>query len=310
MNKKLICKKLLIFVLSLMFTMPVFADNGSILSNNAKNNQNSFIQQNQITRLKGLGFTDDEINTFNEAEYDTFSKLEGKVVSKSTKYYRVEKDKIVELKAEQALKEVKEYKSKLDKINNSKSSDVDALNSTIASDTSNCSWLTMTTTVSDTGSRTYLFKNSFQWLTTPFFTLKDVIGISVASSISIDSNGEYLKYTYDRYTNNTAYQYIGTQNIYDYSADVKNVTGYAFKYDIKGTSVDNTEIYTNHRGWMVFSGVATPIDFVGASNAFGHYAHQKLAGSISVDIFSGNMSVSPAFIMDEAPDTNVQFDIN
>lgn len=63
----------------------------------------------QIEKLKNLGFTEDEISTFSVSEYEKYKDLNGTLVSKTNKYYRVKKNSIIEVTKLQAEREVKAY---------------------------------------------------------------------------------------------------------------------------------------------------------------------------------------------------------
>lgn len=327
---------------TLIFTLSAIGINAESPSNVTQSNYNYFGVQkfgddmikndkevnvkitdpNEIKKLTNLGFTEDEIATFSVSEYEKYKNLDGKIVGKSKKYYRVTKDSMVEITEEKAKSEAEQYRAK--KPSKTKTSfndlskkliafngDLGKLNlllSSGGSDTEYTSWLVLTTTVSDLGSKTFLCKNSFSWMSDAFVELTDVIGMTHSSSISVNQNSEYLKYTYEVYRDIDYNQYISTENVTYSTADVKNSSGYAFKYNLV---MDGLMTYTTyHRGYMVYTGVATPSSFVGYSNVYGHYSHQQITASIGIGMSAGSMSVTPSFAFDDATDTDVQFYIN
>ncbi|ABB14565.1 hypothetical protein [Carboxydothermus hydrogenoformans] len=266
--------------------------------------------KNEIEHFKELGFTEDEIANFDDREYQEYSKLNGKVISSVQKFYRVTpKEGFVEISKNQAIKEVFNYREKkrIKKNDNNKISLSSISILSGGTDTNSCSWMTQTTTVTDLGNKQFLFKNSFTWLTEPIWTLNDVVAITHSSSTSTISGSEYLKYIYDRwfYDDGIPLWQVDTITKTYYKAYAKNVNGYAFVFDLLGS--DGGYVVENNRGYMVYKVNATPSNFIGYSNAFGHYAHQQVALLFGIDLFSGSMSVSPSFAFDQAPDTDVQF---
>lgn len=259
----------------------------------------------QIEKLKNLGFTEDEISTFSVSEYEKYKDLNGTLVSKTNKYYRVKKNSIIEVTKLQAEREVKAYnQEKALKLATSGSYSINSG----GTDTENTSWLSMTTTISDLGGKHFAFKNSFRWLSLPLCVFTDVVGMTHSSSISIDQGSEYLRYTYDVYIDKNYTSFLRTDSAYNMTADKKNSSGYAFEYDLIGYTSDGYYA-SNNRGYMVYTGVATPTNFVGKAHAYGHYSHQQLAAPISIDLVSGNLSCSPSLAFDEATDTDAEFNI-
>lgn len=313
-NKIRIASTFILSVIFLTTSSIAFADTQSTNSFFSKSNNQvvenktekmaNITDKKEIKRLMNLGFTEEEIKTFSASEYERYKDVNGKIVSNENKYYKVTKGKgIEEITAEQATKDVLRFNTeKLTKNGISVMSD--------GSDTEQTSsWLTMTTTVSDQGNKQFLFKNSFKWLTAPFCTFEDVVGLTHSSSISNNQNSEYLKYTYDKYSKTIPSEFIGTDNVFYWTADKKNDSGYAFKYDLLSETTSGYYVVHNS-GYLVYTGTATPSNFVGSANAFGHYAHQQVSVSFGIDLVSGNMSANPSASYDEAIDTDAQFYVN
>lgn len=297
---------LLCFVLFLSAS-PVFASSPTQIS------------KEDAARFKQLGFSEDEISRFNDQDLNYIGNMNGTLLSSSESYFRVTKHNDGNVKAEkitkeQALKEVKEYEAKKAKDKVSalpKKGMVSIL--AYGSDTEQNSWMKMTTTVSDisgTSPTEYLLKNSFEWLTEPVWVLTDAVGISHPEYIAPVQNSEYLKYTYDRHTNDFSAQYINTNDVYYWSADTKNQNGMAFKYDILGTEYYNGSnvICKKSRGFMVYRATRANPNYT-TGTVYGHYTHTQVAvsPSLSVDLFPGNMSISGATSSDEMTDTGVTF---
>lgn len=247
-----------------------------------------------------LGFSEQEVKDFTPEEYSEYSKMNGKLVSKVEKYFRISKDAAVEISEQQALKEVAEFEKKKQQ----KNGEVGILGNGSDEETT-ASWIKLTTTASDQGNKRFFFKNSFTWLSTPVVVLTDVIGMTKSASISIDQNTEYFKYTYDRWS--ALGNYVDTKNVISYTATKKDIPGYAFTYDLLGT--DGIYIVGGNRGYMSYWGTATPTNYVGPANVYGHYSHQQVTSTVSVGLSIGGMTVTPALCFDDAIDTDAQFSI-
>ena len=273
-------------LLTICFSL-VFSNSIAIAAPNLKN-------------LSELGFSQEEIKDLDQEQIDRYSQMNAKLVAKSEKYFKYTKEGgFVEIPKRQALREVEEFNRK---IKEEHGSDVSIMSNP---NTQSCSWLKQTTSASNIGGKIYYFKNSWQWLADPIITLTDVVGMTHSSSISVNSNSERLYYYYDKYNTHGVKEGTGKETYY--TADKKDVYGYAYKYDIKGRSADGYYVFKNQRGYMEYTGKATPDNFIGYSNVFGHYSHQQLTSSISIGLSVGSMAVSPGFAFDEAPDTNAQF---
>lgn len=252
-----------------------------------------------IEHFMDLGFTQQEIKNFDDFEIKRYSEMNGKLVSVKERYYRVTEGKgMVEISKEQTLREVQESKAKKQQ---KTSGEIGTMGG--GSGSSQNSWLSMTISVSDLGNKEFLFKNSFSWLTEPVWNLEDVVGLTHSTSTSDITGSEYLKYTYDRYTD--AGTYIDTKDVYYWTAKQKNAYGYAFEYDLLQS--DGGFQANNNRGYMVYRVKGTPDNFVGYSNAYAHYAHKQATATTSISLTTGSMSVSPGWAFDNAPDASAQF---
>jgi hemolysin activation/secretion protein len=84
-----------------------------------------------------------------------------------------------------------------------------------------------------------------------------------------------------------------------------------FKFNV-ASDLGTSYIYCNHRGYMSYRVKATPDNFVGAANIYGHYFHQTIAGVLNVSGSSSGLdiSVTPTFIRDEMNNTAVSFRVD
>ena len=74
------------------------------------------LSKNEIERLIQLGYTEKQIELMTPEEYEREKNDHGKLVATEGSYYRLQKGKKPEkISKQQALKEVKEYKEKLQK---------------------------------------------------------------------------------------------------------------------------------------------------------------------------------------------------
>lgn len=271
---------------------------------NPEENGLSGLKKQDIYRLAQLGYSKDEINEMTEQELQHIEGWEGTLINVDEKYIKVTKDGAVEVPKLEAEKQIKELKEKQNK---SKKSGEISTNAT--SDTETTSWMVMTTSVSY-GSGEYTFKNSFEWRTEPVFTLEDAVGISHPEYIAPVTNSEYLKYTYDRYTNDFSHSYINTNSNYLWSANDKNSNGMAFKYDLLGSEYYNgvKVLCENPRGLMVYRATKANPDFT-TGHLYGHYTHTEgvISGSIGVKISLNSLSVSGATKTTEMTDTGFSF---
>lgn len=257
------------------------------------------LSNRQIQQFEQLGYSDEEIANLSDVEVNRISGKHGKLVSYVTKYYRVNSSgQMTELTKESALKEVKDDKDKKTQA----ASDLSPMSS--GSGSSSNSWLSMTTTVSDLGNKDFYFKNSFTWLSNPWVHLTDVIGMTHNSSISVISGSEYLKVSYNKYSDTLS----GVQDDYYWTANIKDIPGYAFSYGLR--SSDGLWTYMDPHGYMIYEGLATPSYFVGSSNAYGHYTHETIIAKLGISLSTGSMSVSPTVAVSKAPDTDAYFYIN
>ncbi|NGP60413.1 hypothetical protein FLT15_19370 [Paenibacillus thiaminolyticus] len=255
--------------------------------------------EDNTDRYLNLGFSQSEIKGFTEVDRNYLKGLDGDLILRSEKYFQItENGDAIEVPKQLALRE-----------------SADALNNQQLGVMSSSSWLRMDLTVSQLSTKTpkeFLFKNSFQWLTEPNFTLKDVVGITHPEHFSHVNNSEIFKYTYDTYTNMLPPSFVGTKDVYQWDANRNNTYGMAFVYDLLGSDRDglgNKLIVRNNRGYMAYRVTLNNNSYFQGS-AHAHYAHTQYGISgLSIDLKSGSLSLSGAISVDYADDVGKTFDI-
>ncbi|MBJ6359746.1 hypothetical protein ACFOQM_00180 [Paenibacillus sp. GCM10012307] len=268
----------------------------------------SYANQSSLTdneRYLKLGLTQDEINNFTPEQVEYYKGMNGHVISKETTYYRVTEGEddlavAVEVPKEVALSEIAQSEAQKN------DETVSILGG--GTDTKKTSWMTMTTTVSDingTSPKEYLLKNSFTWLTNPFWTLTDVVGISHPEYIVPVQNSEIAAYTFDYY--GTTNQYVGTHTNNLFTADKKNSNGMAFKIDILTGWGGGYQVW-NHRGYMSYRVTRASNQYT-TGTVFGHYTHTEVSITfgLSIGINAFGMSISGATSKTDMTDTGVTF---
>lgn len=262
------------------------------------NECNSLIEKgmsaDQIMNFIELGFTLQEIGDFTESEMERFSKSKGELIGTDIKYYKIQSGKKpVELSKDQVLKELSTYKLQQQKLDNQTKGD------------GGTSFLQLSTSVSKVyGYKHYFFKTSFEWLSSPWYYGNDVLGMTNSQSINVDDDSEYFMLKYDYMVNG---QVVDAKRVPIASATEKDVGVVAFKFDMKFQ--ENNYTCSNHRGYMSYYGHATPTTYVGNSNAFGKYWHQKVSCSVGIGISPFAITVTPTTKMEHYPDSSQEFKI-
>ncbi|NBI27583.1 hypothetical protein [Chengkuizengella marina] len=260
----------------------------------------------EIKRLQDLGFTLQDINEMTIEEYTLQEGLYGEVIGTQKKWFEVDakNNKVKEVSEKNAKDNIKKWKEEKELQN----IDFSTLNDLI-SDSEQTSWMSVTTYVTkyvdSNGDATgqYRFKHDFEWLTTPYFALRDVVGISYSDAFTYNQNSEFFKYTYDRYSVFGSYK--DTKHVTSNSATKKSSEGIAFEYDL----LANDSIYQarNNRGYMYFNATLANSNFT-TGNVFGHYAHTEVGiGSLGISLATGQMNISGATKVSNMDDTGISF---
>lgn len=215
-----------------------------------------------------LGFTDIELDTMTQEEFNKYSDLDGKLTSIDNSYYKVISDlegnvlSTTEVSEETALLQSS-----------------DSFITPFASNTEKTSWMSMTTTSSKLSNGNTMLKNSFKWLKNPEIALTDVVGISHSASAVKVPGTEGFSY---KYTDGTGTHSLGS------TSTTRNEKGIAKKFNLKKIGANAPP--TNHNGYIsiqVKKGNKNDI----RANTYGHYIHVTLGFTGTIDIKTGSISV-------------------
>ncbi|GAA0835981.1 hypothetical protein GCM10008915_23420 [Bifidobacterium pullorum subsp. gallinarum] len=261
-----------------------------------------FLTDNDINRLSSFGFSQEEIQTFTPEEYAVFNEKNGydtmgHVVEETTTFYKLE-DGVTSAVSEQ---EAIEGAAEIEKSN--------SIISPMALPTDSVEkkgFIKMTLSVSKVLDSkgawhgVYTLKNSFHWLANPTYKLTDVTGISINPNLTYIQDSEYGSYK----TISAGVSKI--TDTYPLKANKKDLSGIAFKVDLRTYTKDGSSSIGDHSGYVAFqvkknSGTST--------NAFGHYIHLYNTVNFGIDIKSGSISVSGVTQQDAMDNTAVSWDI-
>lgn len=237
----------------------------------------------EISRFEGLGFTQRQIQDMEKPEYLMYDGVSGSGVSKTTFVSLFDTNGNERVYSSEQWDNVTKKDPELLKAGN---------------------YLTTTLIATNLGGKEFLLKYDWEWNTTPVIVLKDVMAITHTNSVAQISGSEYAVYQYDDFGTNV------TNTDYYWTADVQNAFGMAFEFDLIGKYFTGGS--TNWRGHMAFRVNATPNNFEGWANVYGHYAHKIFSPGAGFSIGSGgpSFSVTPSFSWDKATDTNQSFYIS
>lgn len=203
-------------------------------------------------RLSQLGFSEQEIADMTPQELDNLENLEGKLISKKSNYMLVTPTASdgIETKTLSSV-EANMFLTSHNRTHASQDNNTYQPNGNAYFE--NSSLLTISFTASDmgyqNGTHRYYYKNSFDWLTGPAYTLNDLIGISV-DNVGIINNTETLVYKHDY---RTLYSSPETRTHISNSARI-SASGAGFTIPLAGTDNPNFQWTEKHRGYMSFSG--------------------------------------------------------
>lgn len=288
-------------------------DKASVTEQRTLKSNNTLVLTNEdLIKAIEFGFTKQEIADFTQTDLDYISDKNADLVSVEDKYIRITPDGFAEeISKEVALSEVAEYEFK----EVQKSSNITALSTVIGNDDEQTSWMKVITTVTkDTyqSPTRYYLKHSFEWLSNPFWALQDAIAITHQEYMSQIQNSEIFKYTFDYHTNDLLQTYVGTKDVYKWTADKKGPNGMAFKYDILKRYNDGPFewIVKKSRGHMIFGTTSSSSQYTKA-NAYGHYTHTEIAIAfgIGLNLSLNSLSVTGATSTTKMTDTGVSFSL-
>ncbi|MBY0217923.1 hypothetical protein [Paenibacillus illinoisensis] len=255
---------------------------------------NTFLTDEDTTRLSNFGFTDEEIANFTPEQYATFNEKVGKdttgvLVDTETSYYKITDHQVIEVPESEAVQSIQ--RSLLEK----QSKGINAL----SDPTSETSWMKMTISSTKMSNGKYNLKNSFRWLMYPTYRLTDVAGISFNPNLTYIQDSAYGNYA-------AASTGVNPKvDNYPLSAQHKKVAGLGFNVDLKTyTSTGGT--VTNHSGYVAFQVEKNNTGAI-STNAYGHYAHLYNTISFGVDLRSGALSITGATGVDNMEDNGISW---
>lgn len=274
---------------------PSFAKTEQAIDPNARVLDVIDLSDEEISRLKSLGFSNEVIQDMTWEEYQLQEGLTGELITTDEKWFRYNSKtlELEEISEKQALNEYNKFKSNQPiNINN------------YWWDPEELSWMRHITSVSKLNNGRFRLQHQFTWKNQPLVTLQDAVAITYSPHLTYVQNSEYFRYTYDRWGIN----YVDSKNVVKHSADRKSPSaGIGFIYDI--VCCDSNYEARNHRGYMYFDVVVSNSNYSSA-NAFGHYGHTTLAlGSIGLDLSTGSFKITPSLttIVTYMRDTGVTF---
>ncbi|WP_155991611.1 hypothetical protein [Paenibacillus sp. FSL R7-277] len=263
----------------------------------ALNQTNSFLSENDQTRLINFGFTKEEIDSFTLEQYTTFNEKVGKdttgeVIDTDTTYYKITNHQVTEV-TEQELNEGVAATNALNKLK-------DSLFLTAASDnTAETNWMVMTLSTTKLSTGTYNLKNSFRWKTFPTYKLTDVVGITINPNLTYVNNSEYGSYQ------TTSADFSHVIDTYALHATKKDVPGLGFPVDLRAYS-SNGAGTGEHSGYVAFQ-VQRNNSSALSTNAYGHYAHLYNTINYSINLTNQAMSISGSTQTDYMNDTSLSW---
>lgn len=298
----------LLIVLGIVFLVP-------IQNVNAEDREDSIkaplkLSSTDISNLKSLGFTEEEIKNMSKEEFKLNKGLKGTIIERQTKYYKVyenvtgadtnlrtfniaqstvnenSKSIEVELTREQYYNELKQ----LDLNDQPENSVVKlAADNGIGKNVTSYKTVTLTISKLNSGTNKYRLKLNVHWdKKMPKYRLTDVLAIGFNNSLWRAANEEYGKQTWNIFdskkrTNTTgSATYTSSSNKWKYSKD-----GYALKMNLKDDP-SSTQYVTDINMYMYYS--VTPTKSLPKYlDAYGEYAHQESKYEISPTInFDGS----------------------
>lgn len=225
------------------------------------------LTQTEQGALLNLGFTDQEISTMTDEEYQSYANLDGELTAKEIKHYKVTEYE----NGESEMTQVTEREALRGIMNNQITP--------FATDTKKNSWMTLTLSSSKLSNGNILLKNSFKWANIPAITLKDVVAIThSATAVKVPSTQKFVyKYTDGKGTH--------TRGATSFTPSAQ---GTAAKFDIVGTGKNAPP--RNQNGYLSFQVKKGNKNDIRA-NAYGHYHHVTLGITGTITLKPGSISV-------------------
>lgn len=252
--------------------------------------------------LHDLGFSEEEVSTMTNEEFQQYEELDGELVNKTDKFYKLTTDinnvtRATLVTEHEALVQSGYLQETGTGIGSGDTTTVIKPPISIMSvDTNKNSWLKMTTSASKLSTGTILLKNSFVWLRSPNVTLTDVVGITHSASAVKVPGTESFAY---KYTDGRGVHTLGSKST------VRNSTGIAKRFNLKGIG-SNIPPY-NHNGYISVQ-VKKGNKYDIRANAYGHYSHitAGITGA-TIGLTPGSMTIGVGATKTKIDDTMVIF---
>lgn len=299
MKKKVLSAILFVFLLGCFGTTSVLAEEPAIETEDVFYEELVIpvtLTSKEEKNLKKLGFSDEEINTMTEEEFEKYKNLDGKLINKTDKFYKITTDQDSITSAIVVSEKEALAQSGYSESAGEEPPAVEPGISVMAVDTRSTTWLKMTTSSTKLSTGATLLKNSFVWLRNPNVALSDVVGITHSASAVKLAGTESFAY---KYTDGLGVHTTGS------TSTVRNSVGLAKKFNLKAIGT-NAPPY-NHNGYISVQ-VKKGNQYDIRANAYGHYAHLTAGvtgGTIGLSV--GSLTLSYAFRYTRVSDTMVTF---
>lgn len=254
-------KKILFLVFLLLIIKNVSAEE-LLLEDSFVNNLGIEMSYEEITNLKSLGYTDNEINNMREEEFEENKNLHGEVVASLTKYYKTE-TVISSLDQISSISNNFTVTYEITKEEYEASSDNSS--SINKSTTVSTEYKTMTTSIVKINNR-YRYRNVVIWKKLPFWKTRDIIAIGIESNKVHGVSSTKRLNAYYTYGDSCDWQ-TTTSGVWKLSSDGYGVS---FSYPSRSSS-DDAQFYVE----MYFEVDKTNSDTITVLNAYGNYRHGK-----------------------------------
>lgn len=175
----------------------------------------------------------------------------------------------------------------------------EAMNPIVTYGTIGSSYMMIERWCNQVSGREYFISARYEWLTEPFFQLRDYFAVTVSSNMSLTPN---TVYTVEKHDNVSIYNGGEVEEVwYEDSLQKSGVGGYAMSVSI----IPDTDYETNYnfRGYMSFNAKVGQISSTNQINVYTTYAHQTLVPSFNVGISlpaGACASITPASSFDFA----------
>jgi len=229
-------------------------------------------------RLIELGFTEDEIEVFNQEEYAKYIGLNGTLLESSESVKEVV---VNTLTGEIVSSEPIPKSEALAKIKLQEAAPEIAQT---CSGQNNCweqtSWMKLQTTASKLSNGRIFLKTSFTWLSRPAVRLTDVVAVTHSPSAVKIPSSDTFSYTYK--------DGVGTHSVAPKQIQ-RTGPGVAARFNLKDIGT-NAAPY-DHRGYITLQ-ITRENNNITKGNAYGHYSHTTVGVATSVSIASNGVGIS------------------